>query len=149
MTASLDIKAIRAQFPVLGSDVYGKPLVYLDNAASAQKPLQVIERMQHFSTFEYATVHRGLHYLSNNATNAFKEARDGRKFLKCCDDAVIIFTGGATDAINLYRLWFCRAANPAGDEIILSEMEYHLQYRAVAFYARAARRRIEMGAGHG
>ena len=70
-----DVAKIRADFPVLATQVYDKPLVYLDNAASAQKPLQVTERMQSFSTYEYANVHRGLHYLSNTATNAFEAAR--------------------------------------------------------------------------
>jgi len=126
MTAPFDVNAIRAQFPVLGSEVYGKPLVYLDNAASAQKPLQVIERMQHFSTYEYANVHRGLHYLSNNATNAFEDARETtRKFLNAETRDQIIFTGGATDAINLIAYGFLEPQIQAGDEIILSEMEHH------------------------
>jgi len=97
-----DVAKIRADFPVLATQVYDKPLVYLDNAASAQKPLQVTERMQSFSTYEYANVHRGLHYLSNTATNAFEAARGQvASFLNAASDQQIIFTGGATDAINL------------------------------------------------
>ena len=126
MSAPFDVNAVRAQFPVLGSEVYGKPLVYLDNAASAQKPLKVIERMQHFATYEYANVHRGLHYLSNNATNAFEAARETtRRFLNAETTDQIIFTGGATDAINLVAYGFLEPQIEAGDEIILSEMEHH------------------------
>ena len=126
MSALFDVNAVRAQFPVLGSEVYGKPLVYLDNAASAQKPLKVIERMQHFATYEYANVHRGLHYLSNNATNAFEAARETtRRFLNAETTDQIIFTGGATDAINLVAYGFLEPQIEAGDEIILSEMEHH------------------------
>ena len=126
MTAPFDINAIRAQFPVLASEVYGKPLVYLDNAASSQKPLQVIDRMQHFTTYEYANVHRGLHYLSNNATNAFEAARETTaKFLNAESVDQIIFTGGATDAINLVAHGFVEPMIEAGDEIIISEMEHH------------------------
>ena len=126
MSAAFDINAIRAQFPVLSSQVYGKPLVYLDNAASAQKPLQVIERMQHFTTYEYANVHRGLHYLSNQATNAFEAARETtRQFLNAESSDQIIFTGGATDAINLIAYGFVEPMIEPGDEIILSEMEHH------------------------
>lgn len=126
MSVAFDINAIRAEFPVLGSEVYGKPLVYLDNAASAQKPLKVIERMQHFSTYEYANVHRGLHYLSNNATNAFEAARETtREFLNAETREQIIFAGGATDAINLVAYGFLEPQIEAGDEIIISEMEHH------------------------
>ena len=126
MTAPFDINAIRAQFPVLASEVYDKPLVYLDNAASSQKPLQVIDRMQHFTTYEYANVHRGLHYLSNNATNAFEAARETTaKFLNAESVDQIIFTGGATDAINLVAHGFVEPMIEAGDEIIISEMEHH------------------------
>ena len=123
---AFDVHEIRKDFPVLGSEVYGKPLVYLDNAASAQKPLQVIERMSHFSTYEYANVHRGLHYLSNQATNAFEAARETtHRFLNAATSEQIIFTGGATDAINLVAYGFLEPQIQEGDEIILSEMEHH------------------------
>ena len=126
MSAPLDINAIRAQFPVLGTEVYGKQLIYLDNAASAQKPLQVIERMQHFTTYEYANVHRGLHYLSNNATNAFEAARETtRQFLNAESVDQIIFAAGATDAINMVAHGFVEPMIEPGDEIIISEMEHH------------------------
>ena len=120
------IAEIRADFPVLETQVHGKPLIYLDNAASAQKPLQVTERIKQFSTFEYANVHRGLHHLSNVATEAFEEAR-GRVagFLNAENDKQIIFTGGATDAINMVAYGFLEPQIEAGDEIILSVMEHH------------------------
>ena len=126
MGAAFDVNAIRAQFPGLANEVYGKPLVYLDNAASAQKPAAVLDRMHHFATHEYANVHRGLHYLSNNATNAFEAARETtRRFLNAESVDQIIFTGGATDAINLIAYGFLEPQIKAGDEIILSEMEHH------------------------
>ena len=121
-----DVAKIRADFPVLATQVYDKPLVYLDNAASAQKPLQVTERMQSFSTYEYANVHRGLHYLSNTATNAFEAARGQvASFLNAASDQQIIFTGGATDAINLVAYGYLEPRISEGDEIILSVMEHH------------------------
>src|SRR6056300_1728800 len=117
---------IRADFPVLATQVYDKPLVYLDNAASAQKPEQVTERMKHFSTFEYANVHRGLHHLSNVATNQFEAARESvRRFLNAASEKQIIFTGGATDAINLVAYGYLEPRIQPGDEIILSVMEHH------------------------
>ena len=126
MNAAFDVNAIRAQFPGLTQEVYGKPLVYLDNAASAQKPEAVLGRMHAFATNEYANVHRGLHYLSNNATNAFEAARETtRQFLNAETVDQIIFTGGATDAINLVAYGFLEPQIQPGDEIILSEMEHH------------------------
>lgn len=126
MGATFDVNAIRAQFPGLAQEVYGKPLVYLDNAASAQKPAEVLDRMHDFATNEYANVHRGLHYLSNNATNAFEAARETtRQFINAESVDQIIFTGGATDAINLVAYGFLEPQIEEGDEIILSEMEHH------------------------
>ena len=126
MSAAFDVNAIRAQFPGLSQEVYGKPLIYLDNAASAQKPAAVLDRMHGFATHEYANVHRGLHYLSNNATNAFEAARETtRKFLNAESTDQIIFAGGATDAINLVAYGFLEPQIQEGDEIILSEMEHH------------------------
>lgn len=126
MGATFDVNAIRAQFPGLAQEVYGKSLVYLDNAASAQKPAAVLDRMHDFATNEYANVHRGLHYLSNNATNAFEAARETtRQFINAESVDQIIFTGGATDAINLVAYGFLEPQIEEGDEIILSEMEHH------------------------
>jgi cysteine desulfurase / selenocysteine lyase len=125
-TRPFDIEAIRADFPILSKQVYGKPLVYLDNAASAQKPRQVIERMTHAYEHEYANVHRGLHYLANAATEAFEAARETvRGFLNAESTDEIIFTRSATEAINLVASSFGRMAIREGDEIVLSIMEHH------------------------
>jgi cysteine desulfurase/selenocysteine lyase len=122
----LDVPALRKDFPVLEMEVYGKPLVYLDNAASAQKPKQVIERMVHASYHEYANVHRGLHYLANAATDAFEAARESlRAFLNAKSASEIIFTKSATEAINLVAASFGEAFIKEGDEIVLSIMEHH------------------------
>jgi cysteine desulfurase/selenocysteine lyase len=121
-----DVEAIRAEFPILSAQVYGKPLVYLDNAASAQKPRAVIDAM--VSTMEggYANVHRGLHYMANAATEGFEEARESvRDFLNAASTDEIVFTRGATEAINLVADSFGRMAIGEGDEIILSIMEHH------------------------
>jgi cysteine desulfurase/selenocysteine lyase len=121
-----DVERIRTDFPILYRDVYGKQLVYLDNGASAQKPLSVIEAMDHAYRFEYANVHRGLHYLSNTATQRFEEAREiVRRFLNAPSSDQIIFTRNATDAINLVASSFGQLEIGEGDEIVLSIMEHH------------------------
>jgi cysteine desulfurase/selenocysteine lyase len=121
-----DLDAIRADFPILAKQVYGKPLVYLDNAASAQKPRQVLERLTHAYEHEYANVHRGLHYLANAATEAFEGARESvRAFLNASSTEEIVFTKGATEAINLVASSYGRMAIREGDEIVLSIMEHH------------------------
>ena len=121
-----DVSKIREDFPILGMQVYGKPLVYLDNAASAQKPKVVLDRIQHAYTHEYANVHRGLHYLANAATEAYEGARDLVKgFLNAPRREEIIFTRNATEAINLVAYTFGRERIEAGDEIVLSIMEHH------------------------
>jgi cysteine desulfurase/selenocysteine lyase len=123
---SYDIEAIRADFPILTERPYGKPLVYLDNAASAQKPRAVIERMDHVYEHEYANVHRGLHYLANAATDAYEAAREKmRAFLNAGSTEEIIFTRGATEALNLVASSFGLAHIKEGDEIVLSVMEHH------------------------
>ena len=123
---SFDIDKVRADFPALSMHVYGKPLVYLDNAASAQKPRQVIERMKTAYETEYANVHRGLHYLANAATDAFEGARESvRRFLNAPSSDQIIFTRSATEAINLVASSFGLNGIGEGDEIILSLMEHH------------------------
>src|ERR1700736_2306880 len=97
-----DVARIRADFPALSLQVYGKPLVYLDNAASAQKPRVVLDRLERAYTSEYANVHRGLHYLANAATEAYEGAREKvRAFLNASRPEEIIFTRNATEAINL------------------------------------------------
>src|SRR6267142_816331 len=121
-----DVARIREDFPILAMPVYGKPLVYLDNAASAQKPKPVLDRLQHAYTAEYANVHRGLHYLANAATEAYEGAREKvRAFLNAARTEEIIFTRNATEAINLVAYTFGRERIKAGDEIVLSIMEHH------------------------
>jgi len=121
-----DVARIRQDFPILGMQVYGKPLVYLDNAASAQKPKQVLDRIQEAYTSEYANVHRGLHYLANAATEGYEGAREKvRGFLNAQRAEEIIFTRSATEAINLVAYTFGRERIQPGDEIVLSIMEHH------------------------
>jgi len=123
---SYDVERIREDFPILAMPVYGKPLVYLDNAASAQKPNAVLDRLQHAYTAEYANVHRGLHYLANAATEAYEGAREKvRAFLNASRPEEIVFTRNATEAINLVAATFGRERIKAGDEIVLSIMEHH------------------------
>ena len=122
---SYDVEALRAQFPILAERPYGKPLVYLDNAASAQKPLQVLDRMRHFYEHEYSNVHRGLHYLANAATDAYEAARESvRRFLNAPTVNEIVFARSATEAINLVASSYGQRLQ-AGDEIVLSIMEHH------------------------
>ncbi|MGH6947971.1 MAG: aminotransferase class V-fold PLP-dependent enzyme, partial [Kiloniellales bacterium] len=100
--AALDLERVRADFPILTQKVHGKPLVYLDNAASAQKPRQVLGAMEEAYETYYANVHRGVHALSQRATDAFEEARRKvARFLNAASDEEIVFTHGATEAINL------------------------------------------------
>jgi cysteine desulfurase / selenocysteine lyase len=121
-----DVNRIREDFPILAMQVYGKPLVYLDNAASAQKPKAVLDRLQRAYTSEYANVHRGLHYLANAATEAYEGARETvRAFLNAGRHEEIIFTRNATEAINLVAYTFGRERLHEGDEIVLSIMEHH------------------------
>src|SRR4249920_944579 len=123
---SYDVAQIRKDFPALALKVYGKPLVYLDNAASAQKPKQVLDRLQKAYTEQYANVHRGLHYLANEATEAYEGARETvRAVLNDGRKEEIIFTRNATEAINLVAYTFGRERIKAGDEIVLSIMEHH------------------------
>ena len=121
-----DVDRIRADFPILATEVYGKPLVYLDNAASAQKPQAVLDRLNEAYTTQYANVHRGLHYLANEATEAYELAREkvGR-FLNAGRKEEIVFTRNATEAINLVAYTFGHERIKAGDEIVLSIMEHH------------------------
>jgi cysteine desulfurase/selenocysteine lyase len=121
-----DVEATRADFPALAERPYGKPLVYLDNAASAQKPKKVIDRVTYAYEHEYANVHRGLHYLANAATEAYEGARETvRRFVNAASHEEIVFTRSATEAINLVASSFGLADIGAGDEIVLSVMEHH------------------------
>src|SRR5580698_7545274 len=121
-----DVARIRKDFPILATTVYGKPLVYLDNAASAQKPQAVLDRMHQTYTTQYANVHRGLHYLANEATEAYEGAREKvAAFLNAKCKEEIIFTRNATEAINLVAYTFGRERIKPGDEIVVSIMEHH------------------------
>jgi len=121
-----DVARIREDFPALAMQVYGKKLVYLDNAASAQKPRAVLDRIQHAYTAEYANVHRGLHYLANAATEAYEGAREKvARFLNAPRKEEVIFTRNATEAINLVAASFGGERIKDGDEIVLSIMEHH------------------------
>jgi len=124
--SSLDVERLRADFPILAQEVHGHPLVYLDNAASAQKPRQVIEAIAHFDASDYSNIHRGVHALSQRATAAFEAARDRvRDFLHASHSKEIIFTRGTTESINLVAQTYGRAALNLGDEIVVSAMEHH------------------------
>jgi cysteine desulfurase/selenocysteine lyase len=121
-----DVETIRTEFPILSAEVYGKPLVYLDNAASAQKPRAVIETMVRTMETAYSNVHRGLHFMANTATEAFESAReDVRRFLNARSTDEIVFTKSATEAYNLVANSFGTMGLGEGDEIILSIMEHH------------------------
>jgi len=121
-----DVERIRADFPILFREIYGKPLVYLDNGASAQKPLPVLEAIEYAYRMEYANVHRGLHYLSNEATAKYEEAREtAATFINAPSHEQIIFTKNATEAINLVAHSYGGVNIGAGDEIVLSIMEHH------------------------
>lgn len=121
-----EVEMVRADFPILSTEVHGRPLTYLDSAASAQKPRAVVERMVKASYSEYANVHRGLHYLANAATEGYEQARESiRAFLNAGSADEIIFTKSATEAINLVAASFGRSFIEPGDEILLSIMEHH------------------------
>ena len=122
----LDVRRIRADFPILTQLVHGKPLVYLDNAASAQKPQAVIDALSRFYSMGYANVHRGIHQLSERATEAYEAARVSvQRFIGAAEAKEIIFVRGATEAINLVAQTYGRTHAQAGDDILISTMEHH------------------------
>lgn len=121
-----DVDAIRADFPILAETVYGKPLVYLDNAASAHKPLSVLGAMDDAYRLYYSNVHRGAHRLSQLATDAYEDARVAvARHINAASDDEIVFTRNATEALNLVAASWARPQLQAGDEIIISAMEHH------------------------
>ncbi len=125
-TLAFDVEKVREDFPILKQEVYGKPLVYLDNAASAQKPRQVLEAMDEAYTTYYANVHRGIHRLSQIATDHYEAARGKTaRFINAAHEDEIVFARGATEAINLVAHSFGEAFLNEGDEILISEMEHH------------------------
>ncbi|MEX0994431.1 MAG: cysteine desulfurase [Balneolaceae bacterium] len=126
LALSVDFKKIRSDFPVLDTKVNGKPLSYLDNAASSQMPLQVADRLNRYHRHEHANVHRGIHSLSQKATDAYEGTREKVKnFINASDKHEIVYTTGTTDSINLVANSLGKLHLKKGDQIILSEMEHH------------------------
>lgn len=123
---AFDVARIRKDFPILGQQVHGKPLVYLDNAATAQKPKAVLDCIARVYTEDYANVHRGVHTLSQRATELFEGAREKvRRHLNARHSHEIVFTRGTTEAINLVAQSYGRPRFKAGDEILITAMEHH------------------------
>ena len=124
--APLDVEGLRRDFPILSQRVRNKPLVYLDNGATTQKPQSVIDALVHYYTTENANIHRGVHYLSQQATFAYERTRGRiRRFLNATDNSEIIFVRGTTEGINLVAQSYARPHLNKGDEIIVSQMEHH------------------------
>jgi cysteine desulfurase / selenocysteine lyase len=124
--ADLDVARIREDFPILGRQIHGKPLVYLDNAATTQKPNAVIDRITHYYTHENSNVHRGVHHLSEVATAAYEGARGTvKRFINAGSEKEIVFVRGTTEGINLVASSFGRTNVNAGDEILISAIEHH------------------------
>lgn len=125
-TATLDITRVRADFPALDQEVNGKPLVYLDNAATSQKPRAVLDVLDAYYEHDNANVHRGIHELSRRATVAYEEARAKvAHFIHAADPAEVVWTRGTTEAINLVAMAWGLDHVGEGDEILLTEMEHH------------------------
>ena len=121
-----DIQKVREDFPILSRQVYGRPLVYLDNAATTQKPLQVLDAMREEYLNVNANVHRGVHYLSQQATDLHEAARERvRRFIGAGKTEEIVFTRGTTEAINLVASTFCLSQMQPGDEVVVTDMEHH------------------------
>ena len=121
-----DVKKIREDFPILSREIYGKPLVYLDNAATTQKPLCVLDAMRDEYLNVNANVHRGVHYLSQQATDLHEAAREKvRRFINAAKTSEIVFTRGTTESINLVAQTFCEAFMKEGDEVLVTDMEHH------------------------
>ena len=139
----LDIQAIREDFPILGHTVYGKPLIYFDNAATTQKPREVVEKITNGYYNVNANIHRGVHFLSQAATEAHEEARETvQRFLNAHSSNEIIFTRGTTESINLVASTFTDACMSEGDEVIISVMEHHSNI--VPWQIQAARKGIAL-----
>ncbi len=125
-TPALDVERVRRDFPALALEIHGRPLVYLDSAASAQKPVAVIEAEARCYRESYANVHRGVHYLSEKATEAYEEARTKvARFLGCGCHREVVFVRGTTEAINLVASSFVRSRLAAGDEVLITALEHH------------------------
>ncbi len=123
---AFDVARVRRDFPILHQRVHGKPLVYLDNAATTQKPQAVIDAISHYYATDNANVHRGVHLLSERATEAYEGARETvRKFINAAESCEIVFVRGATEGVNLVAQTYGRANLGAGDEVVISAMEHH------------------------
>jgi cysteine desulfurase/selenocysteine lyase len=123
---TLDIQKIRAQFPALHQTIHGKPLIYLDNAATTQKPRAVLDALAHYYQHDNANVHRGIHTLASRATAALETTRQSvQQFIGAANTEEIIFTAGTTASINLVAATYGQAQVQAGDEVIISHMEHH------------------------
>ena len=126
LTSGYDVERVRRAFPILAQRIYGKPLVYLDSAATSQKPQAVIEAMSRFFLEENANVHRGVHYLSVRATEAYEQARAKvQGFLNAEQVEEIVFVRGTTEAVNLVAQTYGKVHVHAGDEVLISAMEHH------------------------
>ncbi len=124
--ATFDVAAVRADFPILREQVHGKPLVYLDNANTTQKPTPVLDALQHYYEHDNANIHRATHLLSERATKAYEGAREKvRRFINARESAEVLYTRGCTDGLNLIAQSFARSRLKAGDEILVSWMEHH------------------------
>ena len=136
-----NINKVREDFPILSRQVYGKPLVYLDNAATTQKPLQVLDAMREEYLNVNANVHRGVHYLSQQATELHEAARETvRQFINARKTEEVVFTRGTTEAINLVAATFCQSQMQVGDEVLVTDMEHHSNI--VPWQLQAAQRGI-------
>lgn len=143
MVMTYDVNAIRRDFPILSTTVYDRPLVYLDNAATTQKPLCVLDAMRHEYLNANANVHRGVHYLSQQATELHEAARETvRRFINAGKTEEVVFTRGTTESINLVASSFCEEFMKEGDEIIVSVMEHHSNI--VPWQLQAARRGVSV-----
>lgn len=141
MVMTYDVNAVRKDFPILSTTVYDRPLVYLDNAATTQKPLCVLDAMRHEYLNANANVHRGVHYLSQQATELHEAARETvRRFINAGKTEEVVFTRGTTESINLVASSFCEEFMKEGDEIIVSVMEHHSNI--VPWQLQAARRGV-------
>ena len=125
-SSTFDYRRVRADFPILATEVRGKPLTYLDSAATSQKPQAVIDAVQRYYQFENSNIHRGVHYLSEQATDAYEATRaKAAKFIGAADQDEVIFTRGTTEGINLIAHGFTESVLQAGDEILITHMEHH------------------------
>ena len=126
MPGTFDVRKIRADFPILKQKIRGKPLVYLDNAATAQKPQILIDTLAEFFSTDYSNIHRGVHLLSDRSTKAYEGAREKvQRFLNARESREIVFVRGTTEAINLVASSYGRKNVGAGDEIVITTMEHH------------------------